>query len=149
MNTGRLSEDEKAEIWRAVRAGELYRSIGRRLGWSGCAVRWLVCRKLSGAPAMGSTGTGSPRPITHRTQDIGTPLFRPWLARVTRNQLELCDAVGRVVAGALAATGRYSLGHTATCDEPLGHSVLIGVLVACCSFARCWGPRPLMRDSRR
>ena len=51
MNKVRLSEDEKAEIWRAVRAGESYRSIARRLGRSGCAVRWLVCRTGGFAPA--------------------------------------------------------------------------------------------------
>jgi Helix-turn-helix domain len=47
----RLSDDEKAEIWRAVGAGESYRAIGRRLGRSGCAVRWLVCRAGGFAPA--------------------------------------------------------------------------------------------------
>jgi transposase, IS30 family len=47
----RLSDDEKAEIWRAVAAGESYRAIGRRLGRSGCAVRWLVCRAGGFAPS--------------------------------------------------------------------------------------------------
>lgn len=48
--TTRLSDEEKAEIWRAVRAGESYRAIGRRLNRSGCAVRWLVCRAGGMAP---------------------------------------------------------------------------------------------------
>jgi transposase, IS30 family len=46
----RLSDDERAEIWRAVGAGESFRAIGRRLGRSGCAVRWLVCRAGGFAP---------------------------------------------------------------------------------------------------
>lgn len=48
--TTRLSDEEKAEIWRAVGAGESYRAIGRRLNRSGCAVRWLVCRAGGFAP---------------------------------------------------------------------------------------------------
>src|SRR5262245_18860308 len=38
-------------MWRAVAAGESYRAIGRRLGRSGCAVRWLVCRAGGFAPS--------------------------------------------------------------------------------------------------
>lgn len=46
-----LTEAEKAEIWRAVAAGESFRSIARRLNRSGCAVRWLVHRSGGFAPA--------------------------------------------------------------------------------------------------
>jgi len=46
----RLTEAEKAEIWRAVAAGESYRGIARRLNRSGCAVRWLVTRAGGFAP---------------------------------------------------------------------------------------------------
>jgi IS30 family transposase len=46
----RLTDDEKAEIWRAVGAGESYRGIARRLNRSGCAVRWLVTRAGGFAP---------------------------------------------------------------------------------------------------
>ena len=48
--TTRLTDEEKAEIWRAVGAGESYRAIARRLNRSGCAIRWLVCRAGGFAP---------------------------------------------------------------------------------------------------
>ena len=47
----KLSEEEKAEIWRAVAAGESFRGIARRLNRSLCAVRWLVNRAGGFAPA--------------------------------------------------------------------------------------------------
>ena len=47
----KLSEEEKAEIWRAVSAGESFRGISRRLNRSLCAVRWLVNRAGGFAPA--------------------------------------------------------------------------------------------------
>jgi IS30 family transposase len=46
----RLSEAEKAEIWRAVAAGESFRGIARRLNRSGCTARWLVTRAGGFAP---------------------------------------------------------------------------------------------------
>jgi IS30 family transposase len=46
----RLSEAEKAEIWRAVAAGESFRGIARRLSRSSWAVRWLVSRAGGFAP---------------------------------------------------------------------------------------------------
>lgn len=49
--TTRLSDDEKAEIWRAVADGESYRGIARRLNRSGWAVRWLVKSAGGFAPA--------------------------------------------------------------------------------------------------